>query len=208
MDYAEGMTDSLRTLFFLRCYLFIWEREREWARGRAEGQEDSPLTGECKARLNHRTLRSWPELKADAQPTEPPRGPVRNILMFAFVHSYPHTSSPRLCVLQQKQWLFPSHSWGTSILEIQISDLLCSCVFGWDGGWGTVRKQKWIRKAHRWAQTTRAGTTWKHLKTLVVEQSLQSVTEQLLSSTEQLFLVILPEGKSKWPNTVYFFPHM
>ena len=57
------------------------EREREricTAGGGAEakGKADSPLSREPNSGLNLRTLRSWPELKADVQPTEPPRCPT------------------------------------------------------------------------------------------------------------------------------------
>ena len=38
-----------------------------------EGEADSPLSREPDAGLNPRTLRSGPELKADASPTEQPR---------------------------------------------------------------------------------------------------------------------------------------
>ena len=56
--------------FFFRFYLFIWEREREREQA-ARGMS------RYNAGLNPRTLGSWPELKADAQPTEPPRCPHR-----------------------------------------------------------------------------------------------------------------------------------
>jgi len=40
-----------------------------------EGEADSPLSREPDVGLSPRTLRSCPELKADAQWTEPPRCP-------------------------------------------------------------------------------------------------------------------------------------
>ena len=65
-------------------YLLLRDRDRAWA---GEGQREretqnvkqapgselsaqSPMWG-----LNSRAVRSWPELKSDAQPTEPPRCP-------------------------------------------------------------------------------------------------------------------------------------
>ena len=69
-------------LFFnvLFIYLFIFERETEYelGRGRERGRQNpqsrlqvlSPTQG-----LNPWTMRSWPEPKSDAQPTEPPRRP-------------------------------------------------------------------------------------------------------------------------------------
>ena len=59
------------SFFFLRFFLFIWERE--WARERtlargeaeAEGEADSPPAREPDTGLNLRTPGSWPKLKAD-----------------------------------------------------------------------------------------------------------------------------------------------
>ena len=44
-----------------------------------KGDTDSPLSWEPDAGLDSRTPESRPEPKADAQPTEPPRHPRRNI---------------------------------------------------------------------------------------------------------------------------------
>ena len=67
--------------FFL---MFIWEREREMS---GEGQREretqnwkqapgSELSAQSSMQAsNPRTVRSWSELKSDAQPTEPPRRP-------------------------------------------------------------------------------------------------------------------------------------
>jgi len=60
---------------FLVIDLFAREKTREWERARKQGerqgerenpQADSPLSKEPDAGLDPRTLRSWPELKADA----------------------------------------------------------------------------------------------------------------------------------------------
>ena len=45
------------------------------ANGEGEGEAGSPLSREPVAGLDPRTLGSGPELKADAQPIEPPRCP-------------------------------------------------------------------------------------------------------------------------------------
>ena len=67
--------------FFLRFYLCIWEWEWERAQaGRAaeaEGEAGSLLSWKPEEGLHPRTPGSWPELKADAQPTEPPKCPEK-----------------------------------------------------------------------------------------------------------------------------------
>ena len=73
-------------LFFnvLFIYLFIFERETEYELGRGREREAQTLKqalhSELSAQsptwgLNSETMRSWPEPKSDAQPTEPPRRP-------------------------------------------------------------------------------------------------------------------------------------
>lgn len=71
--------------FFFLMFIYFWDRETElaWGRGReretqnpkqAPGSElsaQSPTLG-----LNTGTVRSLPERKSDAQPTEPPRRPI------------------------------------------------------------------------------------------------------------------------------------
>ena len=59
------------SLFFKKnIYLFIWERGRERAQvgegAEGEGEADFPLSREPDAGLDPKTLRSWPEVKADA----------------------------------------------------------------------------------------------------------------------------------------------
>ena len=44
--------------------------------GEGEGETDFPLSRGTNAGLHPRTLRSWPEPKADGQLTEPPRCPL------------------------------------------------------------------------------------------------------------------------------------
>ena len=52
----------------LKLYLFIWqiEREREWAKAEGVGEAGSPLNREPDVGLDPKTLRPWPEPKADA----------------------------------------------------------------------------------------------------------------------------------------------
>ena len=51
-------------------------REQAQAGGRAaEKEKQTLLSGKPDAGLESRTLRLWPELKAEASPTEPPRYP-------------------------------------------------------------------------------------------------------------------------------------
>ena len=81
----------MHLFYFFKC-LFIFERERErereterkWGRGRErEGDTESEagsrlpaVSTEPDAGSNPRTVRSWPEPKADASPMEPPRRPL------------------------------------------------------------------------------------------------------------------------------------
>ena len=70
---------------FFNVYLFLRQREteREWGRGRERGETQnqkqapgSELSAQSPTRgSNSRTVRSRPEVKSDAQPTEPPRRP-------------------------------------------------------------------------------------------------------------------------------------
>ena len=79
--------------FFLRLNYF-WERERESKQGRGGAETKGDTESEAGSRLraisteteqsslsstrgsNSRVVRSWPEPKSDAQPTEPPRHPL------------------------------------------------------------------------------------------------------------------------------------
>ena len=68
---------------FLKDFIYLFDRERKWENTsrcggggqQAEGEADCPLSREPHAELDPRTLRSLPELKADASLTEPPRCP-------------------------------------------------------------------------------------------------------------------------------------
>lgn len=68
------MNKEKKELFF-KDFIYLFMRERE-----AEGEAGSPKSREPDAALDPRTLRSQPELKADAQPTEPPRCPKNKLL--------------------------------------------------------------------------------------------------------------------------------
>lgn len=56
-------------LSFLKGFIYLLERKRERTRagrrGRGKGEADPPLSREHNMGLNHRTLGSWPEPKAD-----------------------------------------------------------------------------------------------------------------------------------------------
>ena len=71
---------GIKFLFLKKYFLYLRpERERARAERGAEGEADSPLSREPYAGLYPKTLRSWPEMKAGASPTEPPRCPMDNI---------------------------------------------------------------------------------------------------------------------------------
>jgi len=66
--------------FFLKDFIYLTERQRkrehekwEWVGEREAGL---PLSREPDSGLNPNILGSWPEVKADAQPTKPPRHPI------------------------------------------------------------------------------------------------------------------------------------
>ena len=66
---------------FIHLREWVREREREhkpWGGAQGEGEADSPLSREPDLGLNTKTLGSWPEPKADAQPkaTQHPRGVI------------------------------------------------------------------------------------------------------------------------------------
>ena len=54
------------------------EGDTEWEAG-SELSAQSPTWGS-----NSRTARSWPELKSDTQPTEPPRRPGKVVILNVF----------------------------------------------------------------------------------------------------------------------------
>ena len=72
-------------IYFKLMFIYFWERETQSvSRGGAETEGDteseaapgSELSAQSPTRgSNPQTVRSWPELKLDAQPTEPPRRP-------------------------------------------------------------------------------------------------------------------------------------
>ena len=76
-----------------KCFIYFWEREHEWGRDRERGGQKIPGGYALRAaRLtwgsNLQTVRSWPEpeLKSDAQLTEPPRCPsslFKNLISFS-----------------------------------------------------------------------------------------------------------------------------
>ena len=56
-------------------FIYFWERETEhkWLGVEREGDTESELSTQSPTQgSNPQTERSWPEPKADAQPTEPP----------------------------------------------------------------------------------------------------------------------------------------
>ena len=69
---------SWRTLFFLEYFfkdcIYLFRRESmSGGKGRVWGRSRLSLCRELDVRLHQRSLGSWPELKADAYLTEPPR---------------------------------------------------------------------------------------------------------------------------------------
>ena len=62
-------------LFFKILFTHLREGGTAEQRGGIEGKTDSPLNREPNTGLDPRTLRSQPDLKADALPTEPPSCP-------------------------------------------------------------------------------------------------------------------------------------
>jgi len=71
-DSSSGYLSGMWNLFFK--ILFIYLRE-SMSGGGVEGEAGSPPSREPDAGLDPKTPRSWPEPKADAQPTEPRRHP-------------------------------------------------------------------------------------------------------------------------------------
>ena len=62
---------SWTQFFFKDVFTYLRERQREWENeqeggAEGEGEADSPGSREPDAGLHPRTLRSWPEPKADA----------------------------------------------------------------------------------------------------------------------------------------------
>ena len=75
----------LYTLFyyiFKDSFIYLTQWEHKQREKQAEGEADSLLSREPDVGLDPRTLQSWPELKADIQPTEPPCAPVLYILKY------------------------------------------------------------------------------------------------------------------------------
>ena len=88
---AEGEGER-ESLFLLNVYLLFWERAREHKHGEGGGERwrhrfwrwlrlwaVSPTRGS-----NSPAVRSWPEPKSDAQPTEPPRRPSDMYIIYQF----------------------------------------------------------------------------------------------------------------------------
>ena len=89
-DLAEvgRLTDcaTQAPLIFFLTFIYFWDRERQsMNRGGAEREKETqnqkqapgsePSAQSPTQGSNSRTVRSWPELKSDALPTEPPRRP-------------------------------------------------------------------------------------------------------------------------------------
>ena len=86
MLYSCVTIPKYSTLFFL-MFIHFWERQHEHGRGRERGGQRiqsglgltavSPMQGS-----NSWTVSLWPEVKSNAQPTEPPRHPFQNIPLY------------------------------------------------------------------------------------------------------------------------------
>ena len=68
---------SFKEFIYLREREIVTEIERESTSEEEKGEAGSSLSREPDVGLDPRTLRSWPETKADASPTEPPGGPLQ-----------------------------------------------------------------------------------------------------------------------------------
>ena len=70
-------------------FIYFWDRERQSMNGggaEREGDTESETGSEPSAQSptrgsNPRTARSGPELKSDAEPTEPPRRPPKSVFI-------------------------------------------------------------------------------------------------------------------------------
>ena len=106
---------------FLNVYLFLRQREteHEWGRGRerereTQNQKQAPGSEPSAQSLtrgsNSRTMRSWPELKSDAQPTETPRRPTISHFKVRCVNT---SSLPDPAVLLTRTVMTPIIWWHT-----------------------------------------------------------------------------------------------
>ena len=78
-------------------FIYFWERDRAWVGSGQRERETQNLKQAPGSKLsaqsltqgsNSWTMRSWPELKSDAQPAEPPRCPLWVFLLtFFFFYS-------------------------------------------------------------------------------------------------------------------------
>ena len=76
-------------LFLTFTYFWEGDSAHAWRGGRERGGQRIPVGSELSAQSptrgsNSWTVRSWPELKSDAQPTEPPRCPVLVWILYVF----------------------------------------------------------------------------------------------------------------------------
>ena len=116
-------------------YSFLRDRERQHERGRGREREtqnlkqapgsellaQSPTQG-----LNSQTARSWPELKSDAQPTEPPRRPSWGLIICLTLcsrafHNLSHW------ILTLTLWVRNYHLTSIRKLRLTLIALLPSC---------------------------------------------------------------------------------
>ena len=96
--------------FFLIMFIYFWEKERVqvgevqrergrhriWRRLRALGYQHRPWH---QAQTHEPCMRSWPDPKLDAQPTEPPRNP-------RFCTSFPHGFTRMMAVVDKINFIF------------------------------------------------------------------------------------------------------
>ena len=105
-----------RGIYFLKIFcnvLFIFktETEHEWVWGRERGRQNlkqtpgSELSAQSPTRgSNSRVVRSWPEPKSDAQPTESPRYPTPRYVVLIFNL---HLGHRLLWKCKDMLWLIP-----------------------------------------------------------------------------------------------------
>lgn len=88
-------------LFFKVVFEMERERERERTRRTGRGRNRLPIEQGARLGLNPRTLRSWPQLKADAWPTESPRHHKRTFIVKRCV----------LGLINKVSWYSPTRGW-------------------------------------------------------------------------------------------------
>ena len=155
--------------FFLFFLMFIFERERDraWAgEGQRERKTQNPkqvpgseLSAQSPTRgSNPQTVRSWPELKPDAQPRELPRRPPQDVFMqevgqlepslYVSLHIWVPGSG---CAVPCPGTRLPGCSLGRRDAAV--------CLMGWNGdGWGIY---SFSGEGRSWCITHKGTGGWR-----------------------------------------------